>query len=248
MGTQKLRADEDRGLEPLTSKLPSRTAKMTDAPARANASEPRSRAVREEFALVEQLLAGDESAFRALVDRYHGRLRRLALVFLSDPATAEDVVQETWLGVLGGLRSFERRSSLQSWIFRILANRAKTCAVRDKRSLPFSALPNREREEEHAVDPTRFTDKGTWAEPPLPWNGDTPEQLLLRGEAMTLLQKALAALPANQRAVVTLRDVVEMDSGDACNILGISEANKRVLLHRARAKLRTALEQYAGGR
>ena len=98
------------------------------------------------------------------------------------------------------------------------------------------------------MNPTRFTDKGTWAEPPLRWNGDTPEQLLLREEAMTHLQKALAALPANQRTVVTLRDIVGMDSGDACNILEISEANQRVLLHRARSKLRTALEQFVGVR
>ncbi len=232
----------------MTSELSGRRARTNDAPASADGSEPRSRISREELVLLEQLLAGDESAFRALVDRYHGRLLRLALVFLSDPATAEDVVQETWLGVLGGLRSFQRRSSLQSWIFRILTNRAKTRAIRDRRALPFSALPNRELEEDHAVNPTRFTNKGTWAEPPLPWNGDTPEQFLLRGEAMTHLEKALAALPANQRTVVTLRDVVGMDSGDACNVLGISETNQRVLLHRARAKVRKALEQYIGGR
>ncbi len=219
---------------------------MTDAPGSAEASMPRSRASREEIVL-ERLLAGDESAFRALVDGYHARLRRLALVFVSDPATAEDVVQETWLAVLDGLRSFERRSALQSWIFRILTNRAKTRAIRDGRLLPFSALPSREVEAEHAVDPSRFTQKGTWAEPPKAWNEETPEQLLLRGEAMAHLQKALAALPANQRAVVTLRDIEGMDSEDVCNILEIGEANQRVLLHRARSKLRRALEPCMDG-
>lgn len=196
---------------------------------------------------MERLLAGDELAFRWLVERYHGRLRRLALVFLSNPATAEEVVQDTWLAVLGGLPNFERRSHFQAWIFRILTNRAKTRAIRDGRSLPFSALPNRELEEEHAVDPTRFTEKGTWARPPSRWNRDTPEQLLLRGEAMAHLQRALAKLPANQRAVVTLRDVEGMDSEDVCNILEIGESHQRVLLHRARSKLRRALEQYMDG-
>ncbi len=220
---------------------------MTDALGSADASKPLSTASREELVLVERLLAGDESAFRALVDGYHGRLRRLALIFVSNPATAEEVVQETWLAFLEGLRSFERRSALQTWIFGILTNRAKTRAMRDGRSLPFSALTSREVEAGHAVDPSRFTDKGTWAEPPKAWNEDTPEQLLLRGEAMAHLQKALAALPANQRAVVTLRDIEGMDSEDVCNILDIGDANQRVLLHRARSKLRRALEQCMDG-
>jgi RNA polymerase sigma-70 factor (ECF subfamily) len=207
----------------------------------------RSRASREELEIVDRLVAGDESAFRWVVERYHGRLRRLALVFLSNPATAEEVVQDTWLAVLAGLPNFQRHSHFQAWIFRILTNRAKTRAVRDGRSLPFSALPNRELEEEHAVDPMRFTEKGTWARPPFQWSGDTPEQLFLRGEAMDHLQRALARLPANQRAVVTLRDVEGMDSEDVCNILEIGEIHQRVLLHRARSKLRSALEQYMDG-
>jgi RNA polymerase sigma-70 factor, ECF subfamily len=221
---------------------------MSDPPAGADPSKPRPGPSREELVLVERLLAGDESVFRGLVDRYHGRLQRLALVFLSSPATAEEVVQETWLAVLGGLPSFERRSSLQTWIFRILTNRAKTRAIRDGRLLTFSALQHRELEEEHAVDPNRFTTQGTWAEPPFPWNEDTPELLLQRKEAMAHLQKALGGLPATQRAVVTLRDVEGMDSEDVCNILEISENHQRVLLHRARSKLRRALEQYVEGR
>ena len=220
---------------------------MSDAPANPQAAKPRSRALRKERVLVERLLAGDEFAFRGLVDRYYGRLQRLALVFLSNPATAEEVVQETWLAVLSGLPSFEQRSGLLTWIFSILANRAKTRAIRDGRTLLFSALPNRELEEEPAIDPIRFTAKGAWSKPPFSWNADTPEQLVLRGEAMAHLQNALAGLSANQRAVVTLRDIEGLDSEDVCNTLEISESNQRVLLHRARSKLRSALEQYMGG-
>lgn len=202
------------------------------------------RATPEDAALVKRLLKGDEAAFTGLVDQYHGRLLRLALGFVADRETAEEVVQDTWLAVLTGLPSFEGRSGLKTWIFSILTNRAKTRGRREKRSVPFSAFTNPDSEDEPAVSPSRFTPGGMWSAPPERWAEDTPERLLLRQETRALVDHAIAELPAAQRAVITLRDVEGLDSTEACNILEISETNQRVLLHRARAKIRTALEQY----
>ncbi|OFW15422.1 MAG: hypothetical protein A3F70_04985 [Acidobacteria bacterium RIFCSPLOWO2_12_FULL_67_14] len=198
----------------------------------------------DDAALVERLLAGDEAAFSGLVTQYHGRLLRLALLFVSDRASAEEVVQDTWLAVLTGLRSFEGRSGLKTWIFSILTNRAKTRGQRDKRSVPFSALSHDPGEGDRAVSPSRFTEAGSWSAPPEQWDADTPERLLLRRETRALIDRTIAGLPPGQRAVVTLRDVEGLDSTEACNILEISETNQRVLLHRARARIRTALEQH----
>jgi len=193
-------------------------------------------------ALVKQLLAGDEAAFAALVTRYHGPLIRLALAFVADRAVAEEVVQETWLAVLNGLRSFEGRSTLKTWIFSILANKAKTRAVRERRSIPFSALMAVD--DEPAVDAARFTSAGMWAAPPSRWDENTSEKLLLREEAWAVVHKAIAELPPAQRAVVSLRDVEGWDSPEIRNVLGISETNLRVLLHRARSRIRAELEEY----
>jgi RNA polymerase sigma-70 factor (ECF subfamily) len=197
----------------------------------------------DERALVEQLLAGDEAAFTAVVQRYHGPLLRFARMFVRDGTTAEEVVQDTWLAVLTGLPSFQGRSTLKSWIFSILANRAKTRAVRDKRSITFSELaPGLG----HAptVEPERFTPAGGWAAPPDRWDEDTPEKLLLRREALAVARQAVAALPAGQQAVLTLRDIEGFDAAEVCNVLEISETNQRVLLHRARSKVRAAFERY----
>lgn len=202
------------------------------------------RAPPQDLALVTRLLGGDEAAFRALVEQYHGVLVRLALAFVSSRAVAEEVVQETWVGVLGGLRSFEGRSALKTWIFRILTNRAKTRAVREGRSVPFSALGDAEGEHHPAVDPARFKPNGTWAEPPRRWDEDTPEKLAMQEEALRRLERAIDELPPNQRAVLTLRDLDGLESAEVCNILEISETNQRVLLHRARSKLRSVLEEY----
>ncbi len=210
-------------------------------------SRERPGATPEDLALVERLLGGDEPAFAALVDLYHGRLIRLAMVFVSDRAAAEEVVQETWLGVLNGLGKFEGRSALKTWIFRILTNRAKTRGGRDARFVSFSSLADPDAKGEPAVDPDRFTAKGMWGQPPRPWTENTPEKLLLRREAMALLEKAIAELPPNQRAVVTLRDVDGLDSGEVCDLLEISESNQRVLLHRGRSRLRRALARYLTG-
>jgi len=197
-----------------------------------------------DVALVKQLLAGDEAAFTSVVDRYHGPLLRFARLFVSNEAVAEEVVQDTWLAVLNGLPTFEGRSALKSWIFSILANRAKSRAVREKRTVAFSDLLSQGSESEPAVDPDRFTSAGAWSTPPGRWNTDTPESLLLHREALGVVEQAMAALPATQRAVVTLRDVEGLAPAEVCNILEISETNQRVLLHRARSRLRAALERY----
>ena len=200
----------------------------------------------DESALVARLRASGEEAFAALVSTHHGALVRFAMSFVSERSAAEEVVQETWLGVIRGLSSFEGRSSLKTWIFRILANRAKTRGKRDARSIPFSSLktPESESDYEPVVDPGRFDAHGMWAEPPQPWANAAPEELLRRQEIMDLIQRAIAELPPNQRAVVTLHDVEGVEPDEICNILEISETNRRVLLHRARSSLRRTLEQH----
>ena len=204
------------------------------------------RAEPDESALVTRLRVGDEEAFAVLVSRYHGSLLRFAMTFISERSAAEEVVQETWLGVIRGLSSFEGRSSLKTWIFRILANRAKTRGKREARSVPFSSLkdPQSDSDYEPAVDPSRFTSRGSWADPPQRWTNAAPEELLQRQETMDLIQRAIAELPPNQRAVVTLHDVEGVEREEICNILEISETNQRVLLHRGRSSLRRALEQH----
>lgn len=196
--------------------------------------------------LLARLRAGDDSAVSELVRRYHSSLMRLALAFLPNEALAEEAVQDTWAAVLDGLASFEGRSSLKTWIFRILTNRAKTRLVREARSVPFSALAG-EDSDEVAVNSGRFAGDGHWAKSPPSFSAENPEKQLIEKEAMSCLDCALQQLPLNQRAVVTLRDVQGTDSDEVCNILGISETNQRVLLHRGRSKLRSALEEHLIG-
>ena len=164
-----------------------------------------------------------------------------------EQAVAEDVVQEAWLGVLKGLDRFEERSSLKTWIFRIVSNVAKTRGEREGRSVPFSSLAG-EGQDEQAVDPDRFfppgrASAGAWAAPPHPWE-DVPEDRLLSRETEEAVAAAIETLPDSQRTVITLRDVDGWSSDEVCNVLGITETNQRVLLHRARSKVRTALERY----
>ena len=202
---------------------------------------------RDEAQLVEALRAGDESAFSELTRAYHSSLLRVAQIYVSNRAVAEEVVQETWLAVLEGLDRFEGRSSLKTWIFRILANRAKTRAQRERRTLPFSALQP-ERVPEPALEPERFRGSedpiwpGHWASPPQAW----PEERLLAAETRERLAEAIEALPASQRAVISLRDLEGWSAEEVCNALEIGETNQRVLLHRARSKVRKALEEYLG--
>jgi len=196
--------------------------------------------------LLESLRAGDEAAFRELVREYQPSLVRVARIYVSSQATAEEVAQETWLGVLNGLDRFEGRSSLRTWIFRILTNIAKTRAVREGRTLPFSALQDPGRVPEAAVDADRFLDPehprwpGHWALKPEAW----PEDALLAAETRKRLAEAIEALPASQRAVISLRDIEGWSSEEVRNALELSETNQRVLLHRARSKVRVALEEY----
>ena len=192
------------------------------------------------------LRAGDEDAFRKLVREWHSSLLRVAQIFVPSRAVAEEVVQETWLRVLGALDRFEGRSSLKTWVFRILVNTAKTRAQREGRSIPFSALQDASRVPEAAVEPERFLPDdhpqhpGGWASPPR----DLPEERLLAAETRDVIAAAIEQLPANQRAVISLRDVEGWSSEEVRNALDISEVNQRVLLHRARSRVRRALEEY----
>jgi RNA polymerase sigma-70 factor (ECF subfamily) len=196
--------------------------------------------------LVAALRAGDEAAFRAVVRDWHSPLLRVAQIFVPTRAVAEEVVQETWLRVLGALERFEGRSSLKTWVFRILVNTAKTRAQREGRTIPFSALQDAARVPQAAVEPERFLPDdhphhpGGWAVPPR----DLPEDRLLAAETRDRIAAAIEALPANQRAVISLRDVEGWSSDEVRNALELSEVNQRVLLHRARARVRQALEDY----
>ena len=190
------------------------------------------------------LRAGDEAAYLALVRRHNASMVRVAQIYVGSRAVAEEVAQEAWVGVLNGLDRFEGRSSLKTWLFRIVTNLAKTRAVREGRTIPFSALRTPENVPEPAVDPGRFRHSddprwpGHWAVKPQEW----PEERLLAGETLAVVVAAIEALPASQRAVITLRDVEGWSSDEVCNALELSETNQRVLLHRARAKVRRALE------
>ncbi len=191
----------------------------------------------DERALLERLRAGDEDAFRSLVDRYDGALRRVARTFVSSSTAADEVVQETWLGVVRGIDAFEGRSSLRTWIFSILVNRARTYATRDARSLPFSAL---EEDDGPAVDPAAFDADGRWTSAPTRLDYD-PHANLLRVELREHLARAVDELVPAQRAVITLRDIVGVPAEEVCELLDVSEGNQRVLLHRARSRVRSML-------
>ena len=203
----------------------------------------------EELRLVEALRAGDERAFEQLLDAYHGSMLRLAQTYVRNRAVAEEVVQEAWLGVLHGLDRFEGRSSLRTWIFRILINRAISRGQRERRSIAFSSLFDAETDPfEPAVDPARFRGPGDrwpgyWSRFPRPWD-EMPETLVESKEVFAKVSEAIESLPWSQREVITMRDVDGMTSREVCNVLGITETNQRVLLHRARSKVRLALEQY----
>ena len=203
----------------------------------------------DEARLVDALRRGDQDAFAWLVRRHHGPLLRYAAVYVSDRAVAEEVVQETWLGVIRGIGTFEGRSSVRTWIFHILANRARTRGRREARSVPLSALVARELEDEERVfGPDHFRPEdaprraGHWAIAPQPWNA--PEALLLAAETRAVIDAAIAALPPVQREVITLRDVVGVGAEEVCRMMEISDGNQRVLLHRARSRVRAALDAH----
>lgn len=196
--------------------------------------------------IVERLRNGEEGAFAALIEIYGATMLRVAQMYVRDREAAKEVVQETWLAVLNGIDDFEGRSSLKTWIFRILANRAKTRGEREGRTLPFSALAASDAEQnEPAVDPDRFLGPdsdtpGAWAAPPRAW----PEDRLLARETLGVVQSAIESLPDSQREVIRLRDVEGWGPDEVAAALEISDGNQRVLLHRARSKVRAALESY----
>jgi RNA polymerase sigma-70 factor, ECF subfamily len=194
--------------------------------------------VHDEAALLAGLRAGDEQAFAQLVSANDASLRRLARSFVRTAAAAEDVVQETWLAVVRGLDSFEGRSSLRTWIFSILVNRARTHAVKDARSVPFSQLDHGD--DRPAVDPEAFGPKGGWASAP-PRPETDPEGQLLAAELRDGLLRAVDDLPEAQRIVITLRDLVGITAEEVADLLDITAGNQRVLLHRARSRVRAAL-------
>lgn len=221
-----------------------RLAPVAVSPRRdARSTRPTARASSAELRWVARLRAADESAFSELVRRNQAALLRFALAFLPNRALAEEAVQDAWAAVIGGLPSFEGRSSLRTWIFRILANRAKTRLARERRSVPFSALEEFDLDEP-AVDPARFSGNGGWTEPPVGATDDGPEKRLIHKEAIRCLEQAMQELTPNQRAVVTLRDVEDLDSDEVRSVLGVAENNQRVLLHRGRSKLRQTLEEH----
>jgi len=204
----------------------------------------------DEVRLVAALRQGDEAAFMMLVEQYHASLVRLAQLYVQNRDQAEEVAQEAWLGVLRGIERFEGRSSLRTWLFRILTNIAKTRGQREARSIPFSAMWSADAApDEPAVDPERFlpADHPQW---PNHWSSMipswdvVPEDHLMSVETRQRISAAIAVLPPTQREVITLRDVEGWTSEEVCNALSISETNQRVLLHRARSKVRHVLDAY----
>lgn len=204
----------------------------------------------DEPALIEAIRAGDERAFAQLVDEYTPSLLGVAMNHVRSRAVAEEVVQETWLGVIKGLDRFEGRSSLRSWIFAILRNTAISKGEREQRTVPMSSLATDYDDEELGLDADRFLAPdherypGHWALGPAKW--PLPDEGLLAGETREVIAGAINELPPTQRAVITLRDVEGWDSDQVCEMLEISAGNQRVLLHRARSRVRAAIESYLG--
>jgi RNA polymerase sigma-70 factor (ECF subfamily) len=202
-----------------------------------------------EAELVARLRAGDERAFEALVERHYPTMLAVARQHVSSRAVAEEVVQEAWLGVLKGLERFEGRSSLRTWILRILVNTAKTRGAREARSVPFTSLAPEG--DEPAVEPERFRGgedpfPGHWRAYPADWRR-LPEEALSDRETLNVVLSAIHGLPGPQRIVITMRDIQGCDAEEVCEALEVSEGNQRVLLHRARSKVRSALERHLDG-
>ena len=204
----------------------------------------------DDAALAAGLRAGDEDAFATLVDRHGPAMIRVALAYVPSRAVAEEVVQETWIAVLRGIDAFEGRSSLKTWIFRILANVAMRGGSRERRSVPFAALAAAEDTDGPAVDADRFLPDdaplfpGHWVVMPTRW--PTPEEGLLAGETRDVIAAAIDALPKAQRTVIALRDIEGWSAEEVCAALEIADGNQRILLHRARSRVRTAIEDYLG--
>ena len=212
-------------------------------------NKPGNKASEDELRLVAALRAGDEASFVSLVTAYHTSLVRLAAIYVHDGALAEEVAQETWLAVLKGLEQFEGRSSLKTWIWHILLNRARTRGKREGRTVTFSSIRDSEAGGDSTIDPDLFLPPdhprwpGHWKRFPASWS-EIPEDRILSVETSGVIKSAIDALPRNQREVIVMCDVQGWATAEVCNILGITETNQRVLLHRARSRVRRALEAY----
>jgi RNA polymerase sigma-70 factor (ECF subfamily) len=220
---------------------------MTDEPVAGLSNLADRDATSSDDVLVARLRRGDEAAFVEIIDRHAGAMLRVAGLYCTT-SVAEEVVQETWLGVLNGLDRFEGRASLRTWIFRILANIARTKGVREHRQIPFSAFADPLSEPaESSVDPERFlpageTWAGHWVSYPRRWE-ELPEERFLSTESTDAILASIETLPPAQREVVTLRDIEGWSSEEVCEALAISAGNQRILLHRGRSKVRLALER-----
>jgi RNA polymerase sigma-70 factor (ECF subfamily) len=211
--------------------------------------QPRARGCRDDE-LVARLRAGDEAAFEGLVCRHHGEMVALARSYVRTPEVAEEVVQETWLAVLQAIDRFEGRSALKTWVFRILVNTAMTRGGREARTLPFSALESADGEGP-TVDPRRFmpsgeSDAGHWRAEPGDWRM-LPEERLLASETIAVVRRAVEQLPPRQAQVIAMRDIAGFSPAEVSATLGVTRGNQRILLHRARAQVRTALERHLDG-
>jgi len=212
-------------------------------------SEPLIGATLDDQRVVAALRAGDELVFAEIVDRYHGSLVRVAMRYVPSRAIAEEVVQDTWIGVIDGIDRFEGRSTLKTWLYKILIYRARARGERERRTTPMSSMVDDDGQP--LVDPDRFRPSdalwaGHWAAPPRRWDGDA-EDRLLAGEAKALIDSVIAQLPPLQRDVIVLRDISQFGASEVCDLLEITEANQRVLLHRARTRVRAVLEVYFDG-
>jgi RNA polymerase sigma-70 factor, ECF subfamily len=201
-----------------------------------------------EAALLQRLRAGDEAAFGGLVAGLYGTMFTVARTYVKDRAVAEEVVQETWLGVINGLDRFEGRSSLKTWILSILVNQAKTRGTREARTVPFAALAPED--DAPSVDPERFRGPhepyaGHWRAFPANWK--PAHELVEDRETIRVAMRAIAELPLTQQTVIRMRDVEGYSAAEVCATLDVSEANQRVLLHRARSRVRSALERHIDG-
>jgi RNA polymerase sigma-70 factor, ECF subfamily len=205
-----------------------------------------------EDTLIARLRRGDEGAFDELVNQHHGTLIRMAMGYVADREVAEEVVQDTWMAVIESLHGFEGRSSLRTWICGILIHKAKDRGVREKRHATFSDFESYDDDHEEAVDPSRFQQSGAWAGhwafPPQPWDDQTPEKLLASQQAVNAMNKAIEALPKTLKEALILRDVEGVEAKEVCELLKITETNLYVRLHRARERVRVAVETYLEGR
>jgi RNA polymerase sigma-70 factor (ECF subfamily) len=227
----------------LLGQSPLALSSMSSVPPRSMASD--------EPQFLTRLRQGNEQAFDELVTKHHGALIRMAMGHVGDREVAEEVVQDTGMAVIESLDRFEGRSSLRTWIFGIMINKAKDRGVREKRHTTFSDFETFDDEQEESVDPSRFHRSGEWAGhwafPPQPWDDQTPEKLLASQQAVQAMNRAIEALPATLKDVLILRDVEGADAEEVCKILKITETNLYVRLHRARERVRQAVETYLEG-